>query len=848
MRGFTNTQIRNFLSFRSIKSKLIGAFSLFSLLVFIIILGFFWVIYRQNQLDKISIQLQNISHQFSKLQQQEKNFFLFDQNNIDFFTTGNSKHLNLHKKYMHGIKDELKDLRSNTTLSSSSIKKDLSRALNKFEAYDFIFDRLVSLVRHRGFQKLGLLGEIDDFVNKIDQNNLINTQPEWISLRRAEKDFHLRKEEQYIQQFKQMNDSLLYKIDSQENKTNEQKEASRLLKLYRVKFLRLVESHKEIGTTSNQGVTGQLAKLSQEVAQVVNTVNQKITTQTHSFILSLRLTLAFVLLLFITINIILGYYVIHKMGKPINNLSESIHQVIENDFEDSIQIYQSQSKDEVGGISRDVAWMVNCVRQRSQEILRQKEQIDQAYQNVKLLSDIGRDITAQLNVPDIVKVVSNQVGNLMDSDLFSIGLYNQEKKRLDILSEQPHIQKLIATKELLEDETSLAAYCFKNSCPILINDFMEEAPQYLSEIPENQERPISQSLIYVPLISLDECIGVVTVQSNRKNAYQPYHMDILQNMGNNISVALENADIYQKLHQKNKRIVDSISYAQRIQEAMLPSLKSIQEVLPESFVFFKPRDIVSGDFYWFTQLEPKPIYEEVMADAEGIRSEFKGFQSPKTFIAAIDCTGHGVPGAFMSMIGNDLLDSIVIEQNITRPDEVLNRMHQGIRTVMKQKKNENSDGMDIALCVIDFENSYLEYSGSFNPIVVIQDGEMQVIKADKKLVGVWYREDEEKRTYTRHRISLDKPTTIYIHSDGFADQLGGSKKKKFLSKRLHRLLYEIHRRPMFEQKLILDNRLREWIGDGAQTDDVLLIGFHLEPPNYYDDFSELELDLKRNRR
>ncbi len=845
MRGITYTHFRNFLSLKSIKSKLIAAFSLFSVFVLCIILVFFWVIYRQNQLDKLSIQLQDISHQFNTLQQHEKDFLLFDQKNIDFFATGHSNHLDLHQKYMQDIRAGLQKLGKNSTLSSPTVKRSIENALDKFDAYDFIFDSLVSLIKHKGFQKFGLVGEMEGFVEKMDKNQPIRTRAEWVMLRRAEKNFLLHKEPQYIQQFRQINDSLLYAVQQSPQKDSARQQAIQLLKLYRIKFLRLVASDKEIGMTPQQGAMGQLARLSHEITQVIHQVNQKTTTQTHSFAFYLQNVLVICLMLFVALNVLLGYFVIYKLGKPINQLSESIHEVIAHDFDEKIQIYHSQGQDEVGGISRDVAWMVNCVRQRSKEIIQQKEQINQAYQNVKLLSDIGRGITAQLNVPDIVRVVSAQVGSLMDSDVFSIGIYNAEKKRLDTLSEQPNIHKLTASRDLLEDDNSLAAYCFRHNTSILINDFMEEAAQYIGEIPEPLTLPLYQSSIYIPLISLDECIGVVTVQSLQKNAYQPYHLDILQNMGNSISVALENADIYQKLHQKNKRIVDSISYAQRIQEAMLPSLKTIQEALPESFVFFKPRDIVSGDFYWFTQLEPKPIYEEVTADADEIRSEFKGFQSSKTFIAAIDCTGHGVPGAFMSMIGNDLLDSIVIEQNITQPDEILNRMHQGIRTVMKQKKSENSDGMDIALCVIDFENNYLEYAGSFNPLVVIQEGEMQVIKADKKLVGVWYQEGEQ-RAYTKHRISLDKPTTIYIHSDGFVDQLGGTKKKKFLSKRLHRLLYEIHRRPMFEQKLILDNRLREWIGEGAQTDDVLLIGFHLEPPQYYEDVSEL--DLNRNFR
>ncbi len=836
MNWLTHTQIRNFFTFKSIKSKLIGAFLLFSLFVVMLTAVFVWFIFRQNHLDKLGNQLQYISFLLNKVQQQEKNFFLFDQYDLFFYSKGKSKHLTLHQEYLQSTKLSLRTLRDYPQQYQAAFQDEIKQAYSQLEAYEFLFDQLVSQVRLRGFQKFGLVGEIHDFVEKIDAQAFITTQTEWQALRRAEKDFQIRKEDRYVQQFKQYNQLLMARLANQALDPEAKKNVLQLLKLYRIKFIRLVEIHKEIGLYANRGLIGKLADLSQEITSLTSDVHRQITAQNMLLTARLKGVFTILALIFVVLNVLLGYFVVHKMGKPINLLSDSIHKIIESDFDKNIKIYESKSNNEVGGISRDVAKMVEFVRQHSDKIRLQNEEIAAAYQNVKLLSDIGRDITAQLKVSDIVNVVSAKVENFMESASFTIAIYNSEKKRLELLSQQVNQEKLIVRNKSIEEKDSLAVHCFTQATPLLINDYHNQIREYFPDaVPEEKEKPVFQSRIYVPLISLDECIGVVMVQSYRKHAYQAYHVDILQNMGNNISVALENADIYQKLKQRNKRIVDSISYAQRIQEAMLPSIKTIQESLPESFILFKPRDIVSGDFYWFCQLEPKPIYEEVVASAEGIRSEFKGFQPPKTLIAAIDCTGHGVPGAFMSMIGNDLLDSIVIEHNVTRPDEILNRMHQGIRTAMKQKRNENSDGMDIALCTIDFEQGYLEYAGAFNPLVVIQDGEMQIIKADKKLVGVWYRENEQ-RAYTRHRIKLDRPTTVYIHSDGFVDQLGGANKKKFLSKRLHRFLYEIHRRPMFEQKLLLEAKLRDWIGEGTQNDDILLIGFHLEPPSLYDDF------------
>ncbi|NJL14388.1 MAG: SpoIIE family protein phosphatase [Microscillaceae bacterium] len=705
----------------------------------------------------------------------------------------------------------------------------------RLEAYDFRFSQLVAAVRNRGYKDFGLEGEMRRCVHDLENRMLPNTGIILLNIRRWEKDFIHCKEKIYKERVLQLVDSLMAQPLSAYANEESKRSFGKLLALYRDKFLSLAEAEENIGLTQQTGLRGQIDKLSTKVQQVIELVNEQINQKTERLTTRLKSTLILLLFVFVGLSSLLIYITIEKMGQPINRLSESIKAVISHNFSEQVSLYRPAGRDEIAGISRDFHAIIERVKARTREITQQKEQIAQAYQNLKLLGEIGQEITSQLNIPEIIRVVSQKVNNLMDTAVFAIGTHNPERKSIDFLGEQGPASGLISSREYLQDAQSLAVYCFLQKNEVLINDFERESQRYIKQLPEVDIPPCT-SQIFVPLILLDECIGVVTVQSYRKNAYQSFHLDILRNMANYIAVALENADIYQKLHQKNKKLIDSISYAQRIQEAILPNPKAIQEALPESFILFKPRDLVSGDFYWFAQTEPKPIYEEISEGTSSIRSEFRGFQTPKTVMAVIDCTGHGIPGAFMSMVGNDLLDSIVLENNITHPDEVLNRMHQGIRKVMRQKKNENPDGMDIALCTIDFEKGLLEYAGAFSPLVLIQNGEMQVIRPDKKPVGVWYRQDEV-RAYTRHVIKLDAPTTIYIHSDGFPDQLGGPRRRKFLSKRLHRLFYEIHRKPMFEQKHILEKRLAEWIGEGSQNDDILIVGFHIRPLHDYDDIN-----------
>ncbi len=250
-------------------------------------------------------------------------------------------------------------------------------------------------------------------------------------------------------------------------------------------------------------------------------------------------------------------------------------------------------------------------------------------------------------------------------------------------------------------------------------------------------------------------------------------------------------------------IRSSVQYAERIQTAMLPTLVSIQKTFPESFVLYKPRDIVSGDFYWFEQIDNKAIF------------------------TAADCTGHGVPGAFMSLIGNDLLNEIVSARKITEPEKILQELHLGVVKSLKQEQNQIRDGMDIALCSVDLENLVLEFAGAKNPLIYIRNGEMQKIKGDTMPIGG--SEKEGERIFTKHSFSINNHAehTFYIYSDGYQDQFGGPKGKKFMSKRFRNLLLEIHQKPMPEQERILDQTINEWMNGYEQIDDILVIGFKI---------------------
>ncbi|TAH22011.1 MAG: hypothetical protein EAZ08_02440 [Cytophagales bacterium] len=258
----------------------------------------------------------------------------------------------------------------------------------------------------------------------------------------------------------------------------------------------------------------------------------------------------------------------------------------------------------------------------------------------------------------------------------------------------------------------------------------------------------------------------------------------------------------EELDSAYNNIKASITYAKRIQTAILPPLSLISQYLPSSFVLYKPRDIVSGDFYWFA-----PISEQL------------------SVIAAVDCTGHGVPGAFMSMIGDALLTQIVIEKRITSPELILHELDKGVRLALRKGESDAKDGMDMSLCVINKETKIVAFAGAMNPICFVQNGQLVEVKADKRAIG---GEGAEDFLFTKHQIDISEPTAMYLYTDGFQDQFGGSQGRKFMVKRFRELLLEIHQKPMHEQKQILDNTIEDWKGDiQKQIDDILVMGIEL---------------------
>jgi serine phosphatase RsbU (regulator of sigma subunit) len=256
-----------------------------------------------------------------------------------------------------------------------------------------------------------------------------------------------------------------------------------------------------------------------------------------------------------------------------------------------------------------------------------------------------------------------------------------------------------------------------------------------------------------------------------------------------------------ELEIKNEDIVSSISYARRIQNAVLPSEESISRSIPLSSILYKPRDIVSGDFFWFHELN-KNNY----------------------ILAAGDCTGHGVPGAFMTVIGTSLLNQIIIENKITQPSEILHELDKRITTTLKQEKERSQnvrDGMDLSLIKVDKERKEFVFTSAKRPAIFIRNQQIREFKGSKDTLG-GLRTGE--KNFEEIKISYLEDDTLYLFTDGYIDQFGGINNKKFMIKRFRELLLEIHLLPMSEQRQKLEANINYWIGNNEQTDDITVMG------------------------
>ncbi|MBN8694709.1 MAG: GAF domain-containing protein [Bacteroidetes bacterium] len=469
------------------------------------------------------------------------------------------------------------------------------------------------------------------------------------------------------------------------------------------------------------------------------------------------------------------------------------------------------------GIALDNASLYENMEERVEE--RTKE-IEKNYNDTKLLSEIAEDISSSLSVETIIAKVYSNVNKLLKADCFGIGMFNPLNGFLEFKGFVENNQLMDDFGYPANDPNRLAAISFTNKREIFINNYALEYGNYIKGIQAPVSGKDSASIIYLPIYSKEIVIGVLTVQSFEINVYTNYHLNILKSLAISIGIALDNAALYENLEEKvkerttevfeqkaiieekNKDITDSIRYAKKIQLALMPDTDLLKTAFAESFVYYRPKDIVSGDFYWIEL-----------------------FKNNVTVFAAADCTGHGVPGAFMSLICNDLMNQVIKDQNVTTPAHALTVLDERLRAMLNKSSDHSSnDGMDIALCAYHPNQMIMQFAGAHRPLLLIRDGELIEYKPSKHSIGGYLTGN---KVFNDNVIQLKKGDQVYVLTDGYADQFGGENGKKFKFKKLQKLIQTIAHMPMKDQHDLLEEAFVSWRGKHEQVDDVCVIGLKI---------------------
>jgi serine phosphatase RsbU (regulator of sigma subunit) len=374
----------------------------------------------------------------------------------------------------------------------------------------------------------------------------------------------------------------------------------------------------------------------------------------------------------------------------------------------------------------------------------------------------------------------------LQQDTFLAQQYAFALQQIEILSKE-----LESSKELLAQKTSIIEQM------TVAQEALADANIRIAELYGELEEAYEKIARSEEIANLNHQLAELNQEYQAANEELCQTLEIIREQNQTISF-------------KNQKITSSLTYAKRIQEAILPLPELLHKCLGKNnfFILYMPKDIVSGDFYW---VEKNEKY---------------------TMLTVADCTGHGIPGAFMSMIGTQLLHEIIVQKQVYMPNQVLMYLNDAMRRVLKQEATMNKDGMEMIMLTIDHQYQKILYAGAMNPLFYVkhtapENNELIEIKATKRPIGGY--EQDEVIEYELHTINLDVPTTLYLSTDGFQDQFGGVANRKFMARVFKELLATINNCPITQQYEMLQNAIENWIGTRDQTDDITVMGMHIIP-------------------
>jgi PAS domain S-box-containing protein len=554
---------------QSIKSKLLLSFAGFVLLVASIIATFLWSQYRNKRITKVSQAVAEINLLTKDIHLLEKDFFHFDVTNPAFFKTGKSPLVDAHLNDVNKLKQKFQELHQIKEIQSTLLDKEIEEIIGLIDASEKAFETAVKKVRAKGFESYGLIGEMRQNVHQIEaatQRYQLDLAM-LLMIRRYEKDFLLRKDVAYQPKVKQAVNDFRASIDAKVLNVAVKDSVNQLLTRYEQLFAEVVKLDQELGQESKQGHKHELASILKKLSNNIQKISKELAVVSNKVAGKIRMTLLSVTLVFLIFFVILMYVIIARLGRPIQQLSQSINRVISHNFEEDVEITAISSKDEIGKLSQDFQLMLDKVRERTDEVTRQ-------YENIRLLTDVGKEITSNLLIEQIVEVVHSNINPLLDAPILSIGVFDEDAQKLDFIGK--HESKIALGYDSLDDHTKLSVWCFQNKEVVLINNFDEESTKYVNEVAVYaDDDKKTASAIYIPLIVKEQVVGVITAQSYRKNAYTDYHLNIMQNFAVYTAIALFNARVYRHIERQNQHLKMS---EERIRQTA-EELKTVNEDL-----------------------------------------------------------------------------------------------------------------------------------------------------------------------------------------------------------------------------------------------------------------------------
>ncbi|MCG8699267.1 MAG: SpoIIE family protein phosphatase, partial [Bacteroidales bacterium] len=495
---------------------------------------------------------------------------------------------------------------------------------------------------------------------------------------------------------------------------------------------------------------------------------------------------------------------IHEIEKKNHDMEEQRHDVL------------TQSE-EMATLAEEIYNHKSVLEQQNEEIKSKNEHISESYKRLEALADFGQQLTCHLTIKGIHEMVYEYMGKIVDISAFGIGLFQEFNNCISFPTFIEHGEKKASINKHLDDKKSLTALCFNQQRPLIIRDIEKEYKKYVPELNLSVTNQLAYSRIHIPLTVENNKIGVLVINSYEKNAYSSEDITNIISLASYISIALDNARAYQQLTNINASVNESINYAKGIQKAFLPTKEKLDKYL-NTFVIYKPKDIVSGDFYWFSTLNSQ-----------------KGSRL-KAFIAVADCTGHGVPGALLTSIGSYLLDKYINTYLETHVAIILQKINDEFQVVLQQEKSLNNDGMDIALCYLqELEHEpdgaggqkkasfKVSFAGAKLPLVIYraETKELEIIKGTRRSIG-GLRAKKSKQEYEKQDAEFFEGDVLYLFSDGIIDQ-HSPERGRFTRDRLMELLNDNAAELLSVQESKIREAIANHMKNERQTDDITLL-------------------------